>query len=331
MDQPLDQPLDDDSDSPALEWLVEEAQHGQRLDQFLDERFELLSRSQIQKQIIAGAVRVDAVPARPSFKLKRGHVVTARIAPEPPEELIAEAIPLNVLYEDDDLVAIDKPAGMVVHPAKGHWRGTLTAALAYHFQQLSSAGGRHRPGIVHRLDRDTSGVILIAKNDVAHLRLTQQFEQRTVRKHYWAAVSPIPGRDRDLIDRPIGPHPYQREKMAIREHHPASRPAITFFEVIQRLRGVALLDVQPKTGRTHQIRVHLAHAGSPILCDRLYSGRATIATTNAAGLPGDTILARQALHARYIAFAHPRTGEPLEIAAPLPADLARLVDWLQTP
>jgi 23S rRNA pseudouridine1911/1915/1917 synthase len=238
------------------------------------------------------------------------------------------------------MVAINKPAGMVVHPAKGHWSGTLTSALAHHFQQLSDAGGPTRPGIVHRLDRETSGVILIAKTNEVHFKLCAQFEARDVRKTYITIVSGSLDRDRDRIAFPIGHHPYQREKMAIRTHHPSAKPAETVFEVVKRFPGYCLLHVYPKTGRTHQIRVHLAHIGCPVLCDRLYAGHAQITRgqlqrRSARGLPpreddSEVLLNRQALHAARIEFTHPKTGQALAIEAPVPEDLRRVVETLES-
>ncbi|MFM9061875.1 MAG: RluA family pseudouridine synthase, partial [Pirellula sp.] len=252
---------------------------------------------------------------------------------------IPEAIALDVLFEDEWLVAINKPAGMVVHPAKGHWSGTLTAALAHHFSQLSDIGGPTRPGIVHRLDRETSGVIIIAKTNEVHFKLCAQFEARTVQKTYMAIVSGSLDRDRDRIVQPIGHHPYQREKMAIRSGHPSSRYAETHFEVTQRFPGYALLKVSPKTGRTHQIRLHLAHIGCPILCDRLYAGHSQVrfgqllrrAVRGLPARPEDSqcVLERQALHAAQIDFEHPKTQQRLMIQAPIAPDLARVVDILQ--
>jgi 23S rRNA pseudouridine1911/1915/1917 synthase len=228
---------------------------------------------------------------------------------------------------------------MVVHPAKGHWSGTLTAALAFHFQQLSDAGGVTRPGIVHRLDRDTSGVIAIAKTNEVHFKLSAQFEAREVTKTYMTIVSGRLDRDRDWIHQPIGHHPYQREKMAIRSGHSSSRDASTYFEVVERFKGYALLKVLPKTGRTHQIRLHLAHAGCPVLCDRLYGGhsqvtRGQLLRRQAQGLPvrpGDETIEmdRQALHAHQLEFAHPKTGKPMTFVAPLPADFERVLKVLR--
>jgi 23S rRNA pseudouridine1911/1915/1917 synthase len=242
-----------------------------------------------------------------------------------------ENIPLDVLYEDDFLLAVNKPPGMVVHPARGHWSGTLTSALAFHFKNLSQAGGQHRPGIVHRLDRDTSGVIVVAKTDPIHYALAEQFSERTTEKEYFAITAGVPDRDRDRIEQPIGIHPYQREKMAIRAGHTTSREAATFYEVLERFDGFAAVKVLPKTGRTHQIRVHLAHAGTPVLCDKLYSGRSQITRgeVRRESLDHEILLARQALHARRIKLTHPETGEPIEFTAPLPEDLSLVLAELR--
>ena len=304
---------------------VEEQDSHQRLDSFLVSRFPALSRSRIQRSVAKGKARVDGVVAKASLRLKIGQSVEFEL-PQPISDLqLPENIPLDILFQDEHLVAINKPAGMVVHPSKGHWSGTLTAALAFHFNQLSTVGGATRPGIVHRLDRDTSGVIIVAKTDRAHAGLAQQFEARTVEKEYWALVTPAPDKDRDIIDQPIGAHPYQREKKAIRAGHSTSRPSQTYFEVVQRFRGFAVVRVKPKTGRTHQIRVHMAHLGCPVLCDRLYSGRARLSVSDLAGRaiePDEWLLERQALHAHRLQFDHPATGTRMDIAAPLPQDLS---------
>lgn len=316
---------------PAAEILeVTPAGEQMRVDAYLALRFPEISRSRLQAAIRRQQVTIDGVIAKPSMRLTPGQRLEV-ILPEPePACSRPEDIPLDILYEDDWLVAINKPPGMVVHPAKGHWSGTLTAALVHHFSQLSQTGGANRPGIVHRLDRDTSGVILIAKHDQAHVKLTEQFEARTVKKKYLAIVTPAPDRDRDLIDKPIGVHPYQREKMAIREHHPTSKPAITHYEVSCRYRGLALVRAFPKTGRTHQIRLHLAHIGCPILADKLYGGRSRFLLGELTGNAADTteLLGRQALHAEQIEFAHPQSGEPLVIAAPIPPDLKLTIEML---
>ncbi len=221
---------------------------------------------------------------------------------------------------------------MVVHPARGHWSGTLAGALQFHFGgTLSTTGGPSRPGIVHRLDRDTSGVILVARSDMAHAKLAKQFAHRTIEKEYYALVSGCPERDRDYIDCPIGFHPHQREKMAIRRDVPTSRSAQTFYEVLERFDGFAALKLIPKTGRTHQIRVHLNHIGCPVLCDRQYGGRAKITRGEIRRDPSDSLvlLERQALHARRIKFIHPVTQQPLAIEAPLPADMQAVLEELR--
>lgn len=306
-----------------VELTVEGGSVGQRLDLFLAERFPTHSRVQLRRAVNAATIEVDGRRAKAAHRLRLGERIRVRLPPIPREAPQPENIPLDILFEDEWLAAINKPPGMVVHPAKGHWAGTLTSALQFHFDQLSGAGGPARPGIVHRLDRDTSGVMVIAKTDQIHFALCNQFEARSVEKEYCAIVAGNPDRDRDAIDLPIGVHPYQREKMAIRRDHPTSRPARTFYEVVERFDGFAAVKILPRTGRTHQIRVHLHHIGCPVLCDRLYGGRAEITRGELSGDENDTtvLLARQALHAVRLALVHPQTGERLEFVAPLPSDI----------
>ena len=312
---------------------------GQRLDVYLAAALPGVSRSRIRRAIDQGLVRLDGEPPKASFKLEAVHRVAGQI-PAAAEGPHPEPIPLTVLLEDEHLVVVDKPPGMVVHPAKGHWAGTLASALVHRFGQLSTTGGAARPGIVHRLDRDTSGVIVVAKHDAAHTELARQFHDRTVQKEYLAIGAGRLDRDRGLIDRAIGPPPTHRGKMALRPEHPDSRPAQTFYEAVERYPGFALVRAQPKTGRTHQIRLHLAHVGVPVLCDRLYGGRAKItlgelrAITRCKRLGAGqadswVMLERQALHAHRIAFTHPATGKPVEATAPLPADLQAVVSVLR--
>lgn len=310
---------------------VLETEENERLDAFLVRHFGGFSRVKLQRAIKSSHVLLDGQKAKSSTRIRSGQEIRFLPPPSEPEGSIPEDIPLAILYEDDSLVAINKPAGMVVHPAKGHWSGTLTAALAFHFENLSGVGGPTRPGIVHRLDRDTSGVILVAKTDQAHVALASQFEHRLVEKQYFSIVSPAPDRDRDLIDKPIGDHPYQREKKAIREGHSSSRDASSFYEVIERFQGFAVVQVKPKTGRTHQIRVHLAHIGTGVLCDRLYSGRSQLVLKDLTRREGDDLLLldRQALHAERIKFAHPLTHQPIEIVADFPADISRTLEAIR--
>jgi 23S rRNA pseudouridine1911/1915/1917 synthase len=315
------------------------ASAGLRLDVFLARAFPDRSRSFLARSIEKGAVRVDGVVARASLRLRAGSTVCLTV-PEPPRAgPEAEEIPLDFLHLDDWMAAVNKPAGMVVHPAKGNWKGTLAGALRWHLERadsagLSTVGGPTRPGIVHRLDRDTSGVIVVARTEEAHHALARQFEQRTVTKTYLAITQGQPQFDSDEINLPIGIHPYQREKMAVRRDHSTSREAVTRYEVLERFRGAALVKVSPKTGRTHQIRVHLAAIGCPVLCDGLYSGRTRIEPAFF-GLAGDGIAAdaalieRQSLHAASLAVEHPTTRDRIEFAAPLPGDMQRVLDTLR--
>lgn len=333
-----------DAERELFRSIVDSVHDGQRFDAFLADQFPAISRSNISQAIRDGLALVDGTPRKPAYRVKMGQRVSFQPPPPSSDRPIPEDIPLDILHEDAELIAINKPAGMVVHPAKGHWSGTLTAALAYHFDQLSSVGGATRPGIIHRLDRDTSGVIVIAKTDQAHLKLASQFEKRTVKKQYTAIVRHVPDRDRDVIDQPIGVHPYNREKMAIRSGHATSRPAVTRYEVAERFRGCALLEVYPQTGRTHQIRVHLAHIGCPVLCDRLYAGHGRLTLSEIQRLahghsrgPAGTqiesddtvIIDRQALHAIHIEFDHPKDDQRLAIEAPLASDMSRVLAELR--
>lgn len=325
-----------------VEFLVSPEAAGQRLDAFLARQLPESSRVHIRRGIDNRSAKVDGTVRKASYRLQAGQRVEflppkpASTGPEP------EAIPLDILYEDDQLVAINKRAGMVVHPARGHWSGTLASALVHHFQQLSSYGGTERPGIVHRLDRDTSGVLVVAKTDQAHRHLADQFKARTVQKEYLALVAGSPTLDRDLIDFPIGDHPASREKKALRRDHHSSRQAQTFYEVLERFRGSALVTVHPKTGRTHQIRLHMAHIRCPILCDKLYGGRKSLTVgelrtlcqqphlAEARGV-SQVLLARQALHAHKLAIDHPTTGERLEFIASLAEDIDTLLAILRKP
>lgn len=322
-----------------FEHRVSSAEHGQRIDSALALLLNAYSRVFLRKVIQEGGAQVNGVVVKPSFRVQENQLIRLLLPPPPDDGPRPEAIDLEVLYEDDSLLAINKPPGMVVHPAKGHWNGTLASALAHHFKQLSDVGGPTRPGIIHRLDRDTSGVILVAKTNWVHLKLSEQFETRTISKQYFAIVVGNLELDRDFIRQPIGPHPYQRDKMAIRREHPDSRDAETFYEVCERFSGFCTVNVQPKTGRTHQIRVHLDYLGAPVLCDRLYAGHAQITSGEirrrlALGLPpqadDDTIvLQRQALHARSIELSHPVSGKVLRIESPIPADLLKVCELLR--
>jgi 23S rRNA pseudouridine1911/1915/1917 synthase len=327
-------PPPDETQPPdeTAELIVSHEDAGSRLDAHLAAQFPAHSRVHLRRAIDAGSVQVDGRRVKVAYRLRAGQRICVRLPDLPADGPEPENIPLEILFEDEDLAAVNKPPRMVVHPSRGHWSGTLTAALAYHFEHLSSAGGPTRPGIVHRLDRDTSGVIVVAKSDSIHMALARQFEERTVQKEYFAIVAGTLDRDADVVELPIGVHPHQREKMAIRAGHVTSRDARTYYEVVERFRGFAAVKVLPKTGRTHQIRVHLAHLRCPVLCDPLYGGRNQVTRGDLAGDHEDqtVLLDRTALHARRLVLRHPRSGRELALEAPLPADLTYLLAELRS-
>jgi len=317
------------------EFTVKARMVGKRIDAYLSSRYPDYSRSVMQKVIDADAVLVNGQIVKASYKVRLDDVIRVWLPELADDAPVPEDIPLEVVYDDPAFTVVNKPAGMVVHPAKGHWSGTLVNALQFHYDTLSTVSGEHRPGIVHRLDRDTTGLLLVAKDDQAHRKLAAQFEQRTIRKEYLALVSGVPDRDRDSVERPIGFHPTYREKMAIRTPEDGGKEAATFYEVIERFRGHAFVRCKPKTGRTHQIRVHLAHVGHPIVADKAYSGRDRLTLGDLLG-PGTpdadrVLIDRQALHAHTLRLTHPVTGAPLEFVAPLPADMTRTLEAMRGP
>ena len=331
----LDETPDFSADSFPCETMtrtVEPSESGWRLDLYLVHHFPKFSRMLLRKAIQSGAVLVDGRGGKTAYRLKSGQQVTLtppEISREAPQ---AENIPLDILYEDADLVVVNKPAGMVVHPARGHWSGTLVSALAWHFDgQLSTVRGPSRPGIVHRLDRDTTGAILVAKNDMIHGKLAALFQEKRIRKEYFAIAWGKPNLDRDMIDQPICHHPRHRDKMAILKDDPEAKEAQTFYEVIKRFRGITTFRALPKTGRTHQIRLHLTHIGCPILCDTLYGRQSRITLAEIEGKPpsGTPLLSRQALHAHRLTFEHPETGKTLEIVAPIPDDMQQTLEAIE--
>jgi 23S rRNA pseudouridine1911/1915/1917 synthase len=318
----------------AVELTVQAKTAGQRLDQYLTAQFPDLSRSLIQKAIEAQSVTVNDAPSKASFKVR----VADRIRIWLPESThgppTPEDIPLDILYEDEFLAIINKPFNMVVHPAKGNWSGTLVNALQFHFgSDLSKYNGDYRPGIVHRLDRDTSGVILVAKEESTHRDLGMQFETRKVFKEYVAITAGILDRDSDYIERRIGHHPRDRIKMIVTDDEDAGKEATSFYEVIERFRGFTFCRVQPKTGRTHQIRVHLASVGCPVLADKVYSGRDCLRLSdldpNVQPADDEILLPRQALHAHRLRITHPKLKRVIAVEAPLPAEFEKTLAALR--
>jgi 23S rRNA pseudouridine1911/1915/1917 synthase len=283
------------------------SQRAARLDRWLATQWPQLSRARWQKALAAGLVKLNGTTARASDSVAPGDCVEAAPPPPaaPPVQATAEDIPLDILHEDDDLLCLDKPPGLVVHPAAGHWQGTLVNAILHHCGPVSSGGHALRPGIVHRLDKDTSGCILVAKNDAAHAALARQFAERTAKKTYLAVVRGRPRASAGAVHGAIARHPVHRQRMAV-SRRPEAREAETAWSVLESAGNLSLLECRPKTGRTHQIRVHLKHLGHPIAGDRVYGGGADFA--------------RQLLHAWKIAVIHPTTGLPLEFTAPVPAD-----------
>jgi 23S rRNA pseudouridine1911/1915/1917 synthase len=291
-----------------------------RLDTWLAGALPDLSRARIQELVKAGQVKVNGRPCKPSLSPKAGDRIEVFIPAPTPVEVRPENIPLEVLYEDSDLIAINKPAGLVTHPAPGHDSGTLVNALLHHCKDLGGIGGELRPGIVHRLDKDTTGVLVVAKNEPAMHALVEQFKNRRVMKEYvalvWGHLSPPKG----TIETLLGRSSHDRKKMSARPEH--GRPAVTHYETVEIWKDISYLRIHIETGRTHQIRVHMTHLGHPVVGDHQY-GRARNIDLPA---PAD----RQMLHARFLRLAHPRTGETLELTAPIPGDMQALIDGLRS-
>lgn len=302
-----------------------------RLDAYLAARFSDYSRTFIKALINEGAITVNGRPVKPSYRPSRGDQVRAVVPTRRHEEVPAQDIPLEIIYEDHWIVVVNKPPDLVVHPSRGHQTGTLVNALVHHFEQLSQVSGALRPGIVHRLDRDTSGVILIIKDESVHEAIARQFEERTTDKEYVAVCEGRFDLDADRIDAPIGRHERRQEKMMVEGRR--SRQARTIYRVAERYSRFTVVRCYPHSGRTHQIRVHLRYIGHPIVADSLYGHRKAIYLSDITGAehPPDEepLLARQALHARRLTIRHPALEREMTFEAPVPPDMMRLIDALR--
>ena len=312
---------------------VEARAHGWRLDHYLNRLFPNHSRAALQRAIQGEHVRLNGLTARSSRRLRVNDRIDVQLPDSDESRVTPENIPIDVLYEDDALVVVNKSPGIVVHPGRGTYSGTLTSALQYHFDTLSDAAGRHRPGIVHRLDRDTSGVILIAKDNQVHQLISKQFEQREVKKEYRAIVRGVPELVSDYIRTHVCVHTRVREKMMVCAPGGRSREATTFYRTAEVLGGWSLLELHPHTGRTHQLRVHMLHIGTPIIADKLYTGQRTFKKSEIPGVSAkdDTLplISRQALHAFRLTIRHPVSGKEMQFEAPLPSDMQHTLDALR--
>jgi 23S rRNA pseudouridine1911/1915/1917 synthase len=313
-----------------------------RLDKYLHGRFQNLSRRFIQDAIKTGNVRVNEKQVKASFKLSPGDKIDLSLPEPPSKDILPEDLPLDIIYEDSDIIVLNKQADMIVHPARGNTHGTLVNALAYYSNELSTGLGEFRPGIVHRLDKDTTGIMVVTRNDIAQWKIAKQFERRQVEKTYLAVVHGTPELSADRISAPLGVHPKIREKYAIRPPGRSPGPdqtplrgvgkeAITFYEVVESFRGFSLLKLTPRTGRTHQIRVHLSYIKHPIVADDMYGGKLVYQWQLADAEPAaqDPVISRCALHAHTLQFKHPATGKTMKFEAPLPEDMQNLLDMLR--
>ena len=315
------------SDAEALTFQVDEADAATRLDVFLATHIENWSRARLQRLIEDGDVLVNGRTSKVSYKLKTSDEIEVDLTPAAATDFLPEDLPLDVIYEDEDLIVVNKPAGMVVHPAAGCPSGTLANALAFHFSRLSSQAGTARPGIVHRLDKDTSGLLVAARNEAAHENLADQFRAREVFKSYVALVHGVVKQNSGRIEQPIARDPRNRTRMAVVR---GGRPALSIYAVRRQYNRFTLLDVEIKTGRTHQIRVHLEWLRHPVVGDSIYGGGRDNSVQEPKIRAAIRKLNRQFLHAEQLGFRHPRSGVPLRFSAPLPQGLDSFLQELES-
>jgi 23S rRNA pseudouridine1911/1915/1917 synthase len=311
--------------------VVPPGQKRERIDVFLTKHVENATRTKVQRAIREGNVLVNGLTVRSSHKVNPGESIRI-ILPNPPlQHAIPECIPLDILYEDDDLLVVNKPAGMVTHPAHGNYSGTLVNALLYHCRNLSSVGEPARPGIIHRLDKDTSGLMVIAKTDVAHAKLARQFAQRTIKREYWAIVWGALEQSSGIVEAHVGRSKADRKKMAVIA---GGKHAVTGYRVLRQFEYLSLLRLRLGTGRTHQIRVHLAHISHPVFGDPTYNGRRILYGPRTGVQKAEVqqllgMIQRQALHAKTLGFVHPATGKDIYFDSALPADMSAVLERLQ--
>ena len=332
--QAQDGTADDDADeSRIFRHSVTRKDPGRRLDKYLQGQLPRISRTVLQRYIKDGQVTVNGMPSKASYEPIPGDEIEVILPPPPPSEVIPENIPLDIVYEDDWLMAINKPTGIVCHPAYAAQRGTIANAVAYHAETLSHGDDPFRPGIVHRLDKNTTGIMVIAKCDEAHWRISMQFERRTIRKEYFAICEGKLELDGDIINKPLSPHPETTQRMvlptaATPPRQAMFKQAITEYRVDRRYHGYTTVNLFPKTGRTHQLRVHLASIGHPIVGDTLYGGHFVSEHDLAGSGDTDPLIEFQALHAARLRLVHPIKEKPLLLEAPLAPHIARIVDLL---
>ncbi len=304
--------------SKKFKFYIEEAFQGQRLDKFLAQEDIPISRSALKNLIKEEVIIVNGKTIKPSYRLKRGDLIEFSLPEEKGSEILAENIPLNIVYEDAYVMVINKPADMIVHPAPNVYKGTLVNALLNYTANLSTVNGSLRRGIVHRLDKDTTGLLVVAKDNASHLSLAGQLAERKMKRRYWALVKGRLKKEEGKIEIPIGRHPKERKKISVYTYK--GKEAITFYKVMERFSDYTLLELRLGTGRTHQIRVHLSYLGHPIAGDKVYGGKRG---------KKETLINRPALHAYLLGFKHPVTGHSLEFSVPLPEDFQKSLDFLR--
>ena len=317
---------DAETEAATLSFRVEPEEAGTRLDAFLAARLRAFSRTRLKQSVADGDALVEGHAAKPSYKLRAGELIELETPAPPAFDFAPEDIPLDILFEDDWIVVLNKRAGMIVHPAAGVRSGTLANALAFHFQKLSARAGAARPGIVHRLDRDTSGLMVVAKSESAHGNLADQFRAREVFKSYVALAHGRVREETGRVEEPLARDPRNRTRMAVVR---GGRPALSLYHVRRPFDRFTLLDVQIKTGRTHQIRVHLAHLKHPVVGDKVYNGGRDETVADVRVRAAIRAMGRQFLHAEQLGFRHPHTGAPLRFRTPLPPELSGMLDALE--